>query len=74
MAVAERIQKYVQRLPERLQSEVLDFVVYLVSKAEREENEREESDWQALSLTQAVRGMEDEEGPAYTTADLNETF
>lgn len=73
MAVAERIQKYVQRLPEGLQSEVLDFVEYLLSKAEREENKLEESDWQTMSLTQAMRGME-EEGAAYTTADLKESF
>ncbi len=62
MAVAERIHKYVQRLPERLQSEVLDFVEYLLSKAERESTAQDEQEWKKLSLAFAMRGLEDEEG------------
>jgi hypothetical protein len=38
MVIAERIQQYVQRLPASLQVEVLDFVEYLLAKAERGEN------------------------------------
>jgi hypothetical protein len=36
MAVAQQIQESVQRLPATFQAEVLDFVEYLLVKAERE--------------------------------------
>jgi len=74
MVVAERIHQYVQKLPASLQVEVLDFVEYLLSKLERDAVEQGELSWSALSLTLAMRGMEDEEMPAYTTADLKVMF
>ena len=74
MVVAERIHQYVQKLPASLQVEVLDFVEYLLPKLEREAAEQGELGWPALSLTLAMRGMEDEEMPAYTTADLKVVF
>jgi len=74
MAITERIQQYVQRLPTVFQTEVLDFVEYLVAKAERTTGREEERDWSALSLTLAMRGMEDDNAPAYTTADLKVVF
>jgi hypothetical protein len=74
MAITERIQQYVQRLPAAFQTEVLDFVEYLVAKAERNAGREEERDWSALSLTLAMRGMEDDNIPAYTTADLKVVF
>ena len=70
MAVAERIKVYVQQLPETLQAEVLDFVEYLMSKQERNTARQEEMAWADLSLALAMRGMEDEDRPVYTTADL----
>lgn len=70
MAIAEQIQSNVERLPAPLQAEVLDFVEYLVAKADR----REDAKWAGLSLVWAMRGMEDEETPAYTSADLKEVF
>jgi hypothetical protein len=36
MGVSEKIYEEVKRLPELLQSEVLDFVQYLVSKMEQD--------------------------------------
>ena len=74
MVVAERIHQYVQKLPASLQVEVLDFIEYLLSKLEREADEQGELSWPALSLTLAMRRMEDEEMPAYTTADLKVVF
>lgn len=74
MAVSDRIQQYVQRLPERMQSEVLAFVEYLLSKSEQEEAQQDERDWAGLSLTLAMRGMERDDGPQYSEADLRETF
>jgi hypothetical protein len=74
MAVAERIHQYVQRLPDRLQAEVLDFVEYLLAKAERESASQDDQEWNDLSLEFAMREREDEEGPEYSTADLREPF
>ena len=74
MAVADRIHRYVQRLPGPLQTEVLDFVEYLLYKVAQAEGEEDGRDWSALSLSLAMRGMEDEETPEYTLDDLKETF
>ncbi|MCR4319927.1 MAG: hypothetical protein NUV74_06280 [Candidatus Brocadiaceae bacterium] len=56
-------------LPESKQIEVLDFVEYLRLRTEKEEN----IEWIDLSLSSAMRGMEDEESP-YSLNDLKETF
>lgn len=74
MVISERIQQYVQRLPASFQAEVLDFVEYLLAKAERETRRREERAWSDLSLRSAMRGMEDEATPTYTTSDLKVVF
>jgi hypothetical protein len=70
MAIAEKIQHYLQKLPTAFQIEVLDFVEYLLAKAERQD----ERDWSDLSLALAMRGMEDEDAPVYTVADLKVFF
>jgi len=74
MIVAERIHQYVQKLPEPLQAEVLDFVEYLLLKVERETAQQDELAWSNLSLSLAMRGMEDEDTPSYTIADMKEVF
>ena len=74
MIITEKIHDYVQKLPVSLQSEVLDFIEYLLSKAERETPRRESESWLDLSLTSAMRGMENEETPAYTVSDLKTLF
>jgi hypothetical protein len=70
MAVVEKIQQYVQKLPALFQAEALDFIEYLLIKAERYEAE----DWAELSLASARRGMENEDAPVYTLADLKVVF
>ena len=74
MVVAEKINHYVQRLPERLQAEVLDFVEFLLLKADRDNNVQEDVEWTKVSLAFAMRGMEDEDGPEYGMSDLKESF
>jgi hypothetical protein len=74
MNVAEKINKQVRRLPEQTQAEVLDFVEYLLTKREREEDRNEGEEWTRLSLASAMRGMEDEPEPEYTEADFEERF
>ncbi|OQY98314.1 MAG: hypothetical protein B6D35_12510 [Candidatus Brocadia sp. UTAMX2] len=59
MSLTERIIENVKTLPELKQREVLDFVEYLRSRAEKEEK----IEWNDLSLSSAMRGMEDEKSP-----------
>ncbi|MBI1870577.1 MAG: DUF2281 domain-containing protein [Chlamydiae bacterium] len=56
MTVSEKITEHVRHLPEPLQAEILDFVEYLESKTEMENNNL----WSNLALSQALRGMEEE--------------
>lgn len=74
MVIAERIQESIEKLPLPLQWEVFDFVQYLLSKREHEAALQTEPDWSRLSLALAMRGMEDEDAPAYTPADVNVVF
>jgi hypothetical protein len=75
MSIAENIHQYVQMLPDTLQQEVLDFVKFLLFKREQETTpEQDEIEWSNFSLASAMRGMEDEDTPIYTTDDLKEVF
>ncbi|MBU2622619.1 MAG: DUF2281 domain-containing protein [Proteobacteria bacterium] len=69
MSLAEKIMEYVQTLPESKQVEVLGFVEYLRSKAEKQEIK----DWTDLSLSSAMRGIEEEQTP-YSLNDIKESF
>ena len=69
MALVDKIQQYVQRLPTSFQAEVLDFVEYLLTKSKRRKE-----DWSDLALAFAMRGMEDEDTALYTPADLKVIF
>ena len=62
MLLSEEIQKILDQLPASLQVEVLDFAEFLATKSEREA-QQERRDWSKLSLSSAMRGMEDEESP-----------
>ena len=74
MAITEKIQQYVQKLPAAFQAEVLDFVEHLLTKVERGTPREEERAWSDLSLALAMRGMEDEVTPTYTVSDLRVVF
>ncbi|RLJ01409.1 MAG: hypothetical protein DRP11_04435 [Candidatus Aenigmatarchaeota archaeon] len=75
MTVAERIYQHVQELPSSFQAEVLDFVEYLLLKTKRKAAYQQEGiTWSDLSLSMAMRGMEDEDTPDYSIADLKEVF
>jgi hypothetical protein len=69
MSLVETIIRHLQKLPEVEQAEVLNFVEYLQAKVRKQENK----DWSDLSLSSAMRGMEDEETP-YSQEDLKESF
>ncbi len=72
MAVVEKINQAVEKLPHRLQAEVLDFVEFLLSKNEADAQENES--WSQGSLSLAMQGMEEEDGPEYSVSDLKEAF
>lgn len=69
MSLAEKIMKQVQTLPESKQVEVLGFVEYLRLKTEKQEIK----DWADLSLSSAMRGIEEEQ-TTYTLNDIKESF
>ena len=68
------IQQYMRKLPESYQSQILDFVEYLVAKAEREAARLEETAWSYDALSSAMRGMEQEDSPTYTLEDIRVSF
>ena len=73
MTITEAVLHHLQALPESAQAEVLDFVEFLELKAEIGGNGREQADWSGFSLSQAMRGMENEPSP-YAMNDLKEVF
>ena len=74
MIVADRIHEILQKLPTPLQVEVLDYVEYLMSRWERQEDNSSSLSDAELSLALAMRGMEDEEGLAYSMESLKVVF
>ena len=74
METIEKIRRHLKELPESLHSQVLDFVEYLIAKADREKEWREGGNWSSFSVAEAMRGMEDEKAPVYTVEDLRERF
>ncbi len=74
MSLPENIIKHIQNLPESFQAEVLHFVEYLESKINKGKKYKgEETDWSELSLSFAMRDMEDEYSP-YSLSDLKERY
>jgi len=69
MTISERIQERLRGLPEPTQREVLDFVEYLAHKLRKEDDE-----WSRLSVTAALRGLEEETWPQYNEADFKEKW
>ena len=78
MTMIDNIQQQVVTLPESLQAEVLHFVEFLVYRArlanQVEVDALDTIAWSQTSLAMAMRGMEDDDDPEYTVADLLETY
>lgn len=69
MTLDEKIYQYARKLPHSFQEELFDFVQYLLIKAEQQEKQG----WASLSLSSAMRDMEDE--PAlYSKSDIRIAF
>ena len=69
MTLDEKIHEYVQKLPRSFQEELLDYVEYLLMKADQQEKQ----DWGSLSLSSAMRDMQ-EESISYSLSDVRESF
>jgi len=74
MIVAEQIATKLQSLPMSLQREVLDFVEFLAQRVAEREAVSEETAWAEFSLAQAMKGLDTEDAPEYTEADLKERW
>ncbi len=72
--IFEQIVKGIQSFPYQMQVEVLDFIGYLKSKVATEQERREDMEWSYLSLTNAVKDIDDEKEEGYTEADLKEKW
>ncbi len=72
MSNVEIIARHVAKLPDALQTEVLDFVEFLEAK-QRACLEEERQACEQFSLSQAMRGMETEPSP-YSSHDIKETY
>ncbi|MGZ8846114.1 MAG: DUF2281 domain-containing protein [Pyrinomonadaceae bacterium] len=70
----EHIANRLERLPPSLQREVLDFIEFLSQKVANGEAVSEDAAWQRFSLAQAMKGLDDEESPEYSEADLKERW
>ena len=73
MTLPEKILQHVKKLSEPRQAEVLNFVEYLESKDEKSEKEKENKEWLSYSLSNAMRGMENEVSP-YSVEDIKEKY
>ena len=69
MVMSQKIHEFIEKLPPAYEEEVVDFLAYLLSKVEREENRN----WSEVSITYAMRDMEDEPSD-YSVADLKVTY
>lgn len=69
MVMNQTIQNYIEKLPASYQKVVVDFLAFLLSKAEREQD----VEWSNISLTYAIHDMEDEPSE-YTVADLKVAY
>ena len=67
MSTAERIRRQIQRLPEPMQQEVLNFVEYLTQKLRKDDQ-----DWSALSIQSVLRDLEDDVWPVHEDQDFTE--
>jgi len=73
MKTVDKINRTVKKLPERSQEEVLDFVEFLLSKAENiEDYTYDTQNWNKFSLNAAMRGIEDNDMPNYSESDIKE--
>ncbi len=73
MTTIQAIVQRLQVLPETAQQEILHYTEFLHTRAKEREEAGSHDAWTALSLSTAMRGMEEESSP-YTAEDIKESF
>ena len=74
MTATEQITDRLKLLPPPLQREVLDFIDFLATRVAQREDDSEEGEWAKFSLAQAMNGLENEDSPEYSEADLKKKW
>ncbi len=74
MSAKEQITERLQKLPQSLQREVLDFIDFLAKRVTQGKDTSYEAEWPKFSLAQAMNGLENEDSPEYSEADLKEKW
>ena len=74
MSAKEQIADRLKMLPPPQQREVLDFIDFLAQRVAQREDASEEAEWTKFSLAQAMSGLENEDSPEYSEADLKEKW
>jgi hypothetical protein len=74
MSAKEQITDRLQMLPPPLQREVLDFIDFLAQRVAQRQDASDEVEWTKFSLAQAMSGLENEDSPEYSDADLKEKW
>lgn len=69
MVMNQTIQNYIEKLPASYQEVVVDFLAFLLAKAEREQD----VEWPNISVTCVMRDVEDEPSE-YSIADLKVAY
>lgn len=72
MIVTDQVTDKLQKLPIAAQKEVLHFIEFLAQKFEQKADE--DKQWSDFSLSQAMKGLENDDLPEYTEADLKEKW
>jgi len=70
MSVKQSINQKLDSLSEKEQKQVLEFVDLVHQRSFDQEND----EWNQFSLEQAMKGLEDDNLPEYTEADLIERW
>lgn len=74
MAIVDRLRRSIERLPARLQEEVLDYADYLLAKSQREAGAKDDQNWSRFSLENAMRGIEAADETEYSETDIKDRF
>lgn len=74
MIALDQINARIKGLPPKYQEEVLHFVEFLSERAGVGDTTADLNAWSDLSLANAMRGLESENGAQYSEADLTERW
>ena len=74
MSIKQIIQEKIDILPESKQTEVLNFLNYLIERQQEISIQQENVEWSQFSLMQAMQGLENDSLPEYTEQDLKQKW